>query len=62
MITTKILLFLLFFAIFDVIHEGIQLFKAFKFDQEFKQTVWRRIGLCTSLSYIFTIIFTGFAL
>ena len=61
-IATKILVFFLVFAILNVIREAFSFFMAFLTDSKYGFTTRRLFLLGVSLSYIFTIIFTGFSL
>ena len=55
---TKILIFILIFAILFVIREGFKFFQAIR-DEKPTMTTPRLWGLGLSLSYIITIIITG---
>jgi len=61
-IATKILFFFLVFAILNVIREAFSFLMAFLTDSKYGITTRRLFLLGVSLSYIFTIIFTGFSL
>lgn len=62
MIGKKIMVFILMFAILIVVHYILDVVKAFKLNNT-KERTWKDyIILGTSLSYILTIIFTGFSL
>lgn len=61
-IVTKILVFLFVFALLDVVKEALILLASYMTDRKFEITTTRQILLGASLSYIFTIIFTGFSL
>ena len=62
MIGKKIMVFILMFAILIVVHYILDVVKAFKLNNA-KERTWKDyIILGTSLSYILTIIFTGFSL
>ncbi len=56
---TKLFIFILFFAIFNVLREIKILWGCYKQMKEYEVSDKRLIALWTSLSYIFTIIFTG---
>ena len=57
----KIAFFVLMFAIVYVLWELIKFVRAILFNPEgYKMTTLRLVGLGLSLSYILTIIFTGF--
>ena len=56
---TKLFIFILFFAIFNVLREIKILWGCYKQMTEYEVSDKRLIALWTSLSYIFTIIFTG---
>lgn len=58
---TKILLFILIFAILNVIREGFKFWQALK-NEEPNMTNWRLVGLAASIAYILTIIITGLTL
>lgn len=59
----KIAFFVLMFAILHVIWELISFANAVIFNPDkYKMTTLRLVGLGLSLSYILTIIFTGFSL
>ena len=58
----KILVFLLVFAILNVIANIIDFALAFVRDERFEKPLWKLITLGVSISYIFTIIFTGFSI
>ena len=59
MIITKIMLFLLFLAIFDVIREAFYFWACFHFKRVHKLSAWRRFGLWASYSFILTTIILG---
>lgn len=59
MIITKIMLFLLFLAIFNVIREVFYFWTCFHFKKVHKLSAWRRFGLWTSYSLILTTIILG---
>ena len=62
-IVQKILIFILVFCILYVLKKGLELAVAFKNDKEFDSKggkVWLFLGL--AVSYIMTIILTGFKL
>ena len=62
MITKKIMVFVLMFAILVVIHYVLDIVKAFRLGNV-KERTWKdSVKLGVSLSYILTIIFTGFSL
>lgn len=61
-IVTKILVFFLVFAILNVIKEGFIFAGSFLTDRKYEITKTRQVLLGVSLSYIFTIIFTGFSI
>lgn len=62
MITKKIMVFVLMFAILVVIHYVLDIVKAFRLGNV-KERTWKdSVILGVSLSYILTIIFTGFSL
>lgn len=56
---TKLFIFILFFAIFNVLREIKILWGCYKQMKEYEASDKRLIALWASLSYIFTIIFTG---
>ena len=58
---TKIFLFLLIFSILFILNEGLQFYKALMTGEK-NITKKRLIGIGLALSYIITIIFTGFGL
>ncbi len=58
---TKILLFILIFAVLNVIREGFKFWQALK-KEEPNMTNWRLVGLAASIAYILTIIITGLTL
>lgn len=67
LIATKILLFILVFAILIVLKEGINFFLVMRDvlkgeDRKLEMSNKRLIVLGCAISYIFTIIFTGFKL
>lgn len=62
LIITKILVFVLFMAILDVAYEGLQLWKDFKLERAVSITKKRELVLALAISYIMTIIFTGFGI
>ena len=57
----KILVFILIFAILNVLREGIMFAKALITGKK-NITSWRLAGLGLSLAYIITIIITGFTI
>ena len=59
MIITKIMLFLLFLAIFNVIREAFYFWTCFHFKKVHKLSAWRRFGLWASYSFILTTIMLG---
>ena len=62
MIERKIMVFILMFAILVVIHYVLDIVKAFRLGNT-KERTWKdSVILGISLSYILTIIFTGFSL
>ena len=62
MITKKIMVFVLMFAILVVIHYVLDIVKAFRLGN-LKERTWKdSVILGVSLSYILTIIFTGFSI
>lgn len=61
-ITTKILVFALIFAILFSIREIYAIIFALTKGKEIDMSTKRQILLATAISYIFTIIFTGFKL
>ena len=62
MIERKIMVFILMFAILVVIHYILDVVKAFRLGN-MKERTWKDgVILGISLSYILTIIFTGFSL
>lgn len=62
MIERKIMVFILMFAILVVIHYILDVVKAFRLGN-MKERTWKDILILgISLSYILTIIFTGFSL
>lgn len=62
MIVTKILVFLLVFAILNVLVNIWDFIKAFINSEKFEKPLWEIICLGVSISYIMTIICTGFEL
>jgi len=60
LILKKIMVFLLVFAICVVIRDVLLLVKAFKSNEKLDRTLKHEIVLGCSISYILTIIFTGF--
>ena len=56
----KILYFILMFAILNTIRDGISFGFSWLNNKKFEMSKWRLLGLGLSLSYILTIIFTGF--
>ncbi len=62
LIATKFLVFFLVFAILIVVKEVLSFVGSFMTDRKFEITTTRQILFGMSLSYIFTIIFTGFKL
>lgn len=58
---TKILLFILIFAVLNVIREGFKFWQALK-NEEPNMTNWRLVGFAASIAYILTIIITGLTL
>lgn len=62
MIVTKILVFLLVFAILNVLVNIWGFIKAFINSEKFEKPLWEIICLGVSISYIMTIICTGFEL
>lgn len=61
-IAKKILMFILMFAILAVIHYIIQFIKAYRSGTPMKNTWKDELILGSAISYILTIIFTGFQL
>lgn len=62
MITYKILMFILMFSILVVIKDLTSFVISFIKDEQANFSSWRMLGLGLSLSYILTIIFSGFDL
>ena len=62
MVALKIMMFLLFLSIVDVVKEAFAFFLAFRTERKLELTLARKILLAVSIAYIFTIIFTGFGL
>lgn len=62
MVLKKIMVFLLMYAILVVIHYILELIKAFRLGTTMEKTWKDYIILGTSISYILTIIFTGFTI
>ena len=62
MIERKIMVFILMFAILVVIHYILDVVKAFRLGNTRERTWKDSVILGISLSYILTIIFTGFSL
>ena len=58
---SKILVFLFIFSILNVIREGFKFYVGVK-NEDYETTPLRRIGLGVSISYILTILITGFTL
>lgn len=61
-IVTKIMVFLLMLSILNVIKEGINFAMSYAAGKTLDMTPIRKWGVGISLSYILTIIFTGFNL
>lgn len=59
MLITKLMLFILFLSIINVIKEVFYFCMCFKYRKEYKINNTRSILLWVSLSYILTIIFKG---
>lgn len=57
---TKVLVFLLMFSILYVLKCIIDLVIAMKQNTKLKREIWENVSLGVAISYIFTIIFTGF--
>lgn len=55
---TKLIIFILIFAILNVIREGFEFYRSLKL-KELKMTNARLWGIGLSVAYILTIIFTG---
>jgi len=62
MLVEKILIFLLVFACLNVLSNLIDFVLCVIRSEKFEKPLWKLIGLGVSISYIFTIIFTGFEL
>ena len=62
MIATKILVFLLVFAILNVLANILDVIKAYIDSEKLDKPLWKWICLGISISYIMTIICTGFEL
>ena len=62
MVLKKIMVFLLMYAILVVLHYILEIVKAFRLGTTIKRTWKDYIILGTSISYILTIIFTGFTM
>lgn len=61
-IVTKIMVFLLVFAILNVISNFIDLLIAVLRSERLEKPFWKKLMLGVSISYIITIIATGFSL
>lgn len=63
MIEKKIMMFILVFSIFIVLKECLAFLNALLFsNNKINMSIWRELIFGLSISYIFTIIFTGFSL
>lgn len=60
LVVTKILVFILSMAVLDVLYECFQFWRDFKLSQKISITRKREIILAMAISYIITIVFTGF--
>ena len=58
---TKILVFILVFAILNLFKESFQFYRSLRLGIT-DMTNWRLLGIGLSIAYIITIIFTGIAL
>lgn len=58
---TKVLVFILIFAILNLIKESFQFYRSLRLGIN-DMTNWRLLGIGLSISYILTIIFTGIVL
>ena len=58
---TKIFLFILVFAILNILREVLKFIQAMR-DEKPNMTNWRLVGLGLSIAYIVTIIITGLTL
>lgn len=58
---TKIFVFFFIFSILNLIREGIKFYAGIK-NGEYETTTWRRIGVGASISYIITLLITGFTI
>ena len=58
---TKILIFILIFAILNLFKESFQFYRSLRLGIT-DMTNWRLLGIGLSIAYILTIIFTGIAL
>ena len=56
---TKLLVFVLFMCILNVLKEGFRLWMCFSRDEKYDSDVKRTIFTLASISYILTIIFCG---
>lgn len=61
-IVTKIMVFLMVFASLNIISNIMDVIKAYIQGEGLKKTIWDKLILGTSISYIMTIIITGFQL
>jgi CRISPR/Cas system-associated protein Cas5 (RAMP superfamily) len=61
-IVTKIMVFLLVFACLNVVSNIIDFFVAFMRSERLEKPLWKKLMLGVSISYIITIIATGFQL
>ena len=62
MLIKKVMVFILMFAILVVLHYILEIVKAFRLGTTIKRTWKDYLIIGTSISYILTIIFTGFAI
>ena len=62
MLIKKVMVFILMFAILVVLHYILEIVKAFRLGKTIERTWKDYLILGTSISYILTIIFTGFAI
>lgn len=58
-LVSKLMLFILFLCIFNVIREAFVFYMCFRYSREYKLSSKRTLGLWASLSYILTVIFMG---
>ncbi len=61
-ILKKLMVFVLVFSVLIVIKEILSFIMAFKNDKKLSNSIYKQIILACAISYIVTIIFTGFKL